>query len=179
MINILPKKEKSNLEHEYITRLIIVVLIFISCFSVAVLLLLIPSYKYSVSKELVAENNLENFNNKNPEINVNKLNDEISATNDRLDFLVAKKPKYSVSESVIDSLLSVRTPGISFTQINYMNRSDGAAPIQIIGKARDRSALHTFNDSILKNSTFSSVDLPISNFVKPTNIDYSLSVYLK
>ena len=140
---------------------------------------MVPSYQYSASKELAAENNLENFNNKNPEININKLNNEISATNDRLDFIVAKKPKYSVSESVIDALLSVRSPGISFTQIGYSNRTDGAAPIQVIGKARDRSALHAFNDSILKNSNFSSVDLPISNFVKPSNIDYGLSIYLK
>jgi len=179
MINILPKKEKDNLKHEYLTRLIIVILIFISTLCIITSLILIPSYQYSISKEKTAEANLELFNKNNPQININELNDEISATNERLSFLISKKPQYSIVDSIIETLLSVRTSGISFNHISYSNNENGIAPINIMGVARDRTSLHDFNNALSKNELFSSVDLPISNFVKPNNINYNLSLFLK
>lgn len=157
----------------------IVCLHFITVLAALACLLMIPSYYYSATKESVAEKKLEDFNSKNPQINISELNSEISATNERLDFLVKKKPKFNVSESVVDELLGARVPGVSITQIMYNNSKDDTAHIQILGVARDRASLHDFNDSIVNKNKFSSVDLPISNFVKPSNIDYNLSLYLK
>lgn len=179
MINILPKKEKNKVKHEYLTRLISTSFFAISILGIISILLLIPSYQYASSKEMIAENNLAIFNQENPQLNIADLNSTISSTNNKLAFLISKKEKYVFSESIVEELLKIRTPGISFTQIIYGSRDDSTTTVSLQGVASDRASLHSFNDALLKSNSFSSVDLPISNFVKPTNIDFNFSLILK
>lgn len=179
MINLLPLKEKKQLKQEYISRVFIVSFSMISVLSVIAALFLAPSYKYSVSKESIAENNLEVFNAQNPQIDIGKLNQDILKTNEKLSFIISKKPKLDVSVSVIEKILNLRTAGVSFNQVSYVYEEKGSSTVHIVGVASDRTALRSFKDALSSDESFSSVDLPISNFIKPTNIDFSMSLVLK
>src|SRR5574343_1050435 len=170
MINLLPSKEKIVLRQEYKMRLLIVVFFAISILSIIFSIFLAPSYKYSVLKEGIAKKNLELFNSENPDIDVEKLNNEIVKTNEKLSFILSKKSNVFVSESVLEKILLLRTTGISFSQISFDSNSKSV--INIFGKAQNRSALKNFKEALGRESAFAVVDLPISNFIKPSDIDF-------
>ncbi|NIR48449.1 PilN domain-containing protein, partial [candidate division KSB1 bacterium] len=48
--------------------------------------------------------------------------------------------------------------------------------VSINGTARDRAALSAFARELENEPRFANIDLPISNFVKETDIDFSLTL---
>lgn len=179
MINLLPLKEKKKLKQEYLFRFLIVSFFMLSILSLVASLFISPSYKYSVSKESIAQSNLEIFNAQNPQIDIEKLNNEIVKTNEKLSFIISKKKDTSVSESVLEKILSLRTKGIVFNQVSYNSVNEKSPTVNIVGVASDRTALRSFKDALTVDPAFSSVDLPISNFIKPYDIDFNMLLILK
>ncbi|MFA7192192.1 MAG: hypothetical protein WC089_02760 [Candidatus Paceibacterota bacterium] len=179
MINLLPKKDKDKLRQEYLFRLLIVSFFMISILAVVAALFISPSYKYSVLREGIAQSNLEIFNAQNPQIDIDKLNNEILKTNEKLSFIISKKNDSYISEYVLEKILSLRTQGVVFSQISYNIAGLKKATVNIVGIASDRTALRTFKDALSADQTFSSVDLPISNFIKPQDIDFNMVLILK
>lgn len=179
MINLLPEKEKKQLKQEYIFRLLIVSFSLVSILALVASLFLAPSYKYSVLKESITQNNLETFNAQNPQIDIENLNNEIAITNKKLSFIISKKSNISVSEDVIEKILALRTAGISFNHLSYNFIDEKNISINIIGVATNRTSLRSLKDALTADPLFASVDLPISNFIKPTDIDFNISLVLK
>jgi hypothetical protein len=178
MINILTKKAKKNITHEYYTRVVIVIFMMSSLLFSASVFLMSPAYFYSVKKEEIAEKSLSNFNLQNPGSNLSELNGEILKNNEKLTFLLSKTPSYILSEDLIEKIIGLRTPGVSLNSISYVS-SKNSHVVSLSGVASDRVALRVFKESLETNESFATVDLPISNFVKPTNIDFSLTINLK
>ncbi|MEY2671878.1 MAG: hypothetical protein RL687_295 [Candidatus Parcubacteria bacterium] len=179
MINLLPPNEKKKLKQEYLFRFLIVLFFILSILSLVASLFISPSYKYSVSKESIAQSNLEVFNAQNPQIDIEKLNSEIVKTNGKLSFIISKKKDKFVSESVLEKILALRTGGIVFSQISYNSVNEQSSTVSIAGVASDRTALRSFKDALIADGAFSSVDLPISNFIKPYDIDFNMLLILK
>ncbi|MBP6931732.1 MAG: hypothetical protein KBD48_02890 [Candidatus Pacebacteria bacterium] len=179
MINLLPKKNKDKLRQEYIFRLLIVSFFMISILSAVASLFIAPSYKYSVLRESISQSNLEIFNAQNPQIDIDKLNNEILKTNEKLSFIISKKNDRYISEDVLEKMLSLRTRGIVFSQVSYSALDPKKITVQVVGTAVDRAALRTFKDALSADPAFLSVDLPISNFIKPQDIDFNMILVLK
>ena len=65
---------------------------------------------------------------------------------------------------------------IKITEILYQNDPQTGERINISGKAPNREVLLLFRRILEDNTAFSKVDLPISNFVKGSNIKFYLNL---
>ena len=99
----------------------------------------------------------------------------------KLDLLDKAENPYQVNDKVVKNILDNRTDGIKFSQILFNKQSQVSktvfSPIlEIHGVATNRDALRNFKTILDANSNYSKVDLPISNFVKGSNIEFYLSI---
>ncbi len=178
MINVLPDSEKKSLRLEYWTRFITVVLSFITLLSVISILLVFPSYFFSVSKYNIANNRLEAFNRENPEIATENLDKSIADINSKLVLLSEKQSSSTVSDTIIKDLTSNLPSGIRLNSITYSVNPTNRT-IVISGRASDRTTLRNFKSSLDANTNFTKVDLPISDFIERTNINFTISITMK
>lgn len=77
-------------------------------------------------------------------------------------------------------ILESRPSGVFITSFSYdfiAKKGSAAFPgITVSGTAENRSELLSFVESLNKNKSFSSVDLPISNLISDTNVSYTLNI---
>jgi hypothetical protein len=86
----------------------------------------------------------------------------------------AQNNKFLVSENVIDNLLAKKINGILINEINYTKDPNKGNLVNIRGQASSRERLLTFKNSLAQDPNFKNVDLPISNFIKSTDIEFNL-----
>jgi len=179
MINILPKQQKKALLHEYRIRFISVAFLMISFLGFIATALMIPSYLYSKSKKVLIEKKIEDFNLANPEIAASNTNEIISDINLKLQTLNVMWSNSIYINKTIGDVFDLLPSGISATRFSYDEKTDGSIFFEIHGKAQNRVVLRDFKTIMEKNENFSNVDLPISNFVKKSDIDYIITFTLK
>ena len=173
MFHLLPEKEKKALEAEYHYRLSLVLLIFILGTLVAGSVFLLPSY-------LLSERKLSDISFRNDQVKKEiqaKTDPEVS------DFLTSLKsnlaalkpgetnPKFSI---LMKEITDKKPSGISINDIQWDNKTLVAG-----GIAGDRETLLGFSRDLQSVSDFSKVDLPISDFAKNKDIDFTLTITLK
>ena len=71
---------------------------------------------------------------------------------------------------------TVQGSGINITKVSLSRADEGIAPIQVSGVATDRQSLAAFRDRLLREATFSAVDLPIANLAKDRDIPFSITI---
>ncbi len=90
----------------------------------------------------------------------------------------AGSDKFVVSEKVINAIILKKLPEIKITDIAY-HKDEKTGPkgqVSIQGTAPSRESLLAFRKALEDDINFQSVNLPISNFVKGSNIQFSLSL---
>lgn len=88
----------------------------------------------------------------------------------------AKQEKFIVSEKIFNVLVLYKMPDIKITQIFYENTAAGEKKVLIRGSAPSRERLLLFRLALEDSLSFQKVDLPISNFVKGANIEFSINL---
>jgi hypothetical protein len=88
----------------------------------------------------------------------------------------AENIKFDISSKVINPILLTKTPDIKITNISYQNDSLKGKKISVEGIAPSREVLLLFRQALEDGMDFKQVDLPISNFVKGSNIKFYLSL---
>ena len=177
MINLIPKEEKKKMAMDFYRRLIVLFLL-MGSFSVFVAVItIIPSYFLSKEKDSVASAKLEIQKQEPLPLVGEQSLVEIKDINSKLDLVEsAEKNKFSISEKIVNTILSKKTPNIKITQIIYENDLVLGRKVSIVGVAGTREILLTFKQALEEDPTFKSVDLPISNFVKISDIQFNLSL---
>lgn len=175
MINLIPSEEKKKIRKDFYMRVIIVSFFVLG---IAVLLsnvMLIPAVFYaSLEKKLAedhfknTENNLSVDLNKEDKVLIESLDSKINLINN------FRKDKFLVSVRVIDNILNIKIDGIKINEINYTNDITKGKSINIRGQASSREKLLTFKNKLSQDANFKKVDLPVSNFVKSSNIEFNL-----
>lgn len=180
MINVLPEQEKKDVKKEYRIRLLIAYLFLLSFLVFTSVFLLIPTYVVSKTKETSLEQKLSAFNNANAIINENDLAKISNEINNTLLLLSTNKPiNTNIVEDIIMPIINARPSVIYITQIFYLVRADGFAGVEIRGTSATRTALQSFKSALSTNQKIDSVDLPISNFVKKSDIPFIINIKLK
>ncbi len=173
MFHLLPEKEKKVLEAEYRYRLLLVGLIFILASLVVASVFLLPSYLLSARR--LTDVSVRNDQVKN-EIKT-KTDPSISTFLSTLkDNLAALKPTQKTPNfsTLVKEITDKKTTGIG---IDSFSR-DGKGII-IGGQADNRDNLIRFSRDLQMVADFSKVDLPISDFAKDKNINFSITITLK
>lgn len=177
MINVLPEPEKESLRRLYWMRFISTIFSFIALSSIIAILLVLPSYFFSVSKANLASSRLEAFNLANSDIETIDLNNSINDINKKLTILSAGSSDV-VSDTILNDLVRNLPKGIALFQIAY-NEGLASRNLEIHGRATNRTTLRNFKSSLDNNPHIVQADLPISDFLSPTNIDFTISIKLK
>lgn len=177
MINLTPKEEKKKITVDFYHRLALLFLIMIDfCVFVAAVSLL-PSYFISFAKKATVNTKLEIQKNEPLPVLGEQSVSVIKDINSRLDLIEkAENNKFFPSEKVINAILLKKRPDIKITQILYENDPVNGKKIKITGTAPSREVLLLFRQALEDNPLLKKVDLPISNFVKGSNIQFYLSL---
>ncbi len=177
MINLIPIKEKKKIQKDFYLRIVIVFFVILGTSILISSILLIPSFFYSSIQKNLISNQLDNLKNNNTV--------EIKAEYASVIFHLDKKlkiinesqnGKFLISEKVINEVLNTRTNGIVIDQINYNYDPLVGRTIDIKGIALTRESLLFYKNNLENNPNFESATLPISNFIKPNNIPFSLII---
>ena len=179
LINVLPKKEKKKLRKKYWIKFSTMFLNLTSLVGLFAVLLLLPSYLLSASRESIINTRLEEFNSNNPEIKTLDLDKTITDINSKLEFISKNKIDSNLSDKIFGWLLENKPANIKLKQILYNKRSDGSLVLDIHGVALDRVALRNFKLILDNNSNYKDVNLPISDFLEKTNLNFTISITLK
>lgn len=144
--------------------------IFIGC------ILLVPSYIVSSSKYNSAQTKLETQKNEpiptfdqNTLVVIKDLKNKLSLVES------SENNQFNVSEKVIDSLLLKKPASIKIYAISY-DKQPLTTKVSINGIAPSREVLLSFQKALENDSNFKNVDLPVSNFIKGSDIEFSLSL---
>jgi len=177
MINLIPKEEKKKMIKDFYLRVGVLFLLMVSFSVLVALIAILPSYFLSKVKDSVADAKLAAQKNEPlPPLGEQSLT-EVKDINSKLDLVDrAEKNKFLISEKIINTVLSKKTSDIKITQIVYENDPVLGKKVSIVGIASSRDGLLAFKQALADNSNFKSVDLPISNFVKISNIQFNLSL---
>lgn len=176
VINVLPQEEKKHLHHIYLIRLTTMILNLFSLIGVLSIILLLPSYLLSVSRENLSENKLESFNTSNPEITTLNLDQTIKDINKELALLDSQGFDNNITDKVFGKLLKSKPEGITFSQILYNKKTDGTLALDIHGVAKDRVVLRNFKATLDENKDYKEVNLPISDFLEHSNLSFTISI---
>ena len=177
MINLIPNQEKKRMIKGFYYRLVVLFLVMLSVSFLVATCVLLPSFFFSNYQSNFASQKLELQKSKPVPLFNQETSVVIKDLNDKLNLIEnAQKNKFSISEKVIRTILSKKVSSIEINQISYENKLSSSKKISIRGTAPSREVLLLFRKALEEDTSFKSVDLPISNFIKGSNIQFYLSL---
>ncbi|MDP2676325.1 MAG: hypothetical protein Q8O83_01420 [bacterium] len=177
MINLLPEKAKHGLREERFARFLIVCGVTVSLIVSGGMFLLWIPWITLVLQEHELEKQLRVAQQSPLLMHVEEIEGRLSLLNDRLDAYERNQDEILIASRSIDAVRAHVGGGISLLFFSY-TRSHGAgsAPqFSIEGVARDRGALVAFSDALDAEPMIENVRSPISNFLKESNIVFTLT----
>ncbi len=181
MINLIPKAEKKKNIASFYYKLLILFLLVMGFSALVASMAILPAYFVSSVKNKIVDTKLE-IQKKEPVPLLDRQTlTVIKDINGKLNLIeTASRNKFVVSQKVIDAILFQKTSKIKISDIFYENNSSdklsSKKKISIQGIAPSREVLLSFRRALENSPAFKQVDLPISNFVKGSNIQFYLSL---
>ena len=102
------------------------------------------------------------------------ISKELNHKFDLIDY--ARDNEFLVSQEIIKKIVSHKTNEIRITQIAFSEENTGVREASIRGNALTRDGLLFFSRSLESEPAFSNVNLPISNFIRGTNIQFFITL---
>lgn len=174
MFNLLPLTNKRALQYEYRLRRAAVVLWFVTAAFLFAALSLLPPLLLAGQKEgIFREQSIalaRNTTGKETE----QLEQDVEQIRLRLAALSSQLPAPSFV-SLLGSVAQARAEGVSLTRIAFDQTESGAVTVGVAGEAESRTALVAFQKALQGLSVFDTVDLPVGNLAKDTEILFALS----
>lgn len=175
MLNFLPQRNKKQVAEEYFLRdmIFFLVVVFLSLFLLVILF--IPSAIYSKYKNNTIKNQLEMMENTKGSNTdtvalVKKLNEMAG---------VLSKDNSATASDLIEKILSLKKGNISISSFSINDSATDSKTIVINGISKTRDDLTAFNKALISDGTFYSVDLPISDLIKNSDEDFSITLIYK
>ncbi len=175
MFNLLPSDEKNNLYVTYSIRRAILGLLFLLAIGVIMCVSIVPSFILTKAKEVEIVQQVEFLNASLAVRNVDELNKKIIAIRDEVKALKDFTLENQKVSGLFNKILEKKSVDIRITGLLYGTASK-KHEIVLNGIAKNREALLAFAQSIGREKIFSNVILPVSNFAKNNNIQFSFSI---
>lgn len=179
IINILPSKEKKILCKDYWMRFFTIFFNLITLVGLLAIFLLFPSYFLSKLQEDMVNAKIEMFNRENVGLVDNDTDKIIPNINSKLIILNKNKNSSQFGKNILDDVLSARNQGINFSQILFKKEVIGNSVLEINGIAKSRDDLRNFKTALDNTSNYAEVDLPISNFIGKSDLDFNILMKIK
>ena len=177
MINLIPNQEKKKKARDFYFRLAAVSLVALGfCVLIAAVSVLPALFISSANKNFVNAKLEMQKREPVPLIDQGSLS-VMRDLNGKLALIEnAEKNKYLVSQKIINEIAFQKMPDIKINQISYENNPGNGKKISIRGIAPSRERLLLFRRALEDSVAFKKVALPISNFVKGSDIEFYLNL---
>lgn len=173
MFNLLPQTEKETIRREYRFRLVIVALGLTFVTLLIAGILLVPSVLLSSQKEEAAERRFEVLMKSVEKGKTEELDKTLLEAKALLGLLPHEAPLVLLHELLLN-IVSAKTNRISLGNFSLADAGEGKQRVDLSGVAKDRTALVAFVKSLEQSGLFEKVEVPISNFAKDTDIEFSI-----
>jgi len=173
MLELLPNTQKKALKKEYFLRLSAAVLSFSLAAGILFLVSFAPSYFLSVVKERVV--NEEKMTKLSRAKDDEELRTAIKRSREMIALLKPEDNESLVKDKIL-KIISRKSSGIRIDGISMNYSKKGQYQILVTGVSKSRDTLKSFVDNLKSEKEFSEVDLPISNFAKIADIDFSIAI---
>jgi hypothetical protein len=177
MINLIPNEEKKKRVRDFYFRLVVVFFFVLGFAMLVAVVALLPSYFLSTIREYVATDKLKDLQAQ-PEPVTNPNTPGIIKDVENKIALIEKseKAKYLLSEKIVNEIVLHKMSDIKINNISFKSDVTTGKSVSIRGIAPSRERLLLFRRTLEDNVAFKKVDLPISNFIKGSNISFSLTL---
>jgi len=177
MINLIPIEEKRKNRRNFYLRILTVFLLMLSLAFLVADISVLPANIFSSLKKNLANIRLENIKKEPLPVVDEQTSNVINDLDNKLNLIdKIEKEKFLVSKNVFDKILAEKTPDVKITNIFYETDPANQKSIIVSGIATNREALLSFQNVLKADPIFSKVDLPISNFIKDSNIEFNLNL---
>lgn len=175
MFNLLPENEKRNVRTIYNDRRMILSLLLLTITSIIAFLLVIPSFIMTKAKEAETVSQVGFLRESLASKNIDELNKTVMVARDEIKALQESNTTTLSVHDLFLKILSHKSADIRITGFLYGIVAE-KHEIIVNGVARDRESLLTFAQEIGKEQIFSDISLPVSNFAKNKDIEFSFGV---
>jgi Tfp pilus assembly protein PilN len=178
MINLLPDNEKKNVNDQYRLRRLVLWLLGVLAIFIMIIVLMVPLYiiaRYK-SSAAVAAGQIPALAMVTSEEAA--LQREVENSKLLLEIL---KPDTTtiVPSDIIPVLIKDQTDQNAITSIIFSIEPQSTSTIQVRGIAKTRESLSAFTKALEKEPFITKVDVPVSNFAKDANIEFSFTITAK
>ncbi|MEK9182469.1 MAG: hypothetical protein AAB809_00130 [Patescibacteria group bacterium] len=177
MINLIPNEEKKKKVQDFFFRLSVVFFAMLGFSFLIASISMLPAYFISREKKNLANIKLELQQNESLPIPDQETLSLVEDLDNKLSSIERNRNnKYLISQKIINEIILEKMSDIKITEILYQNNQAQGKTVSIRGAAPSRERLLLFRKKLEENALFQKVDLPVSNFVRGTNIRFSLSL---
>lgn len=178
MFNLLPDNLKKKIKTEYSLRRLIVVIFSVVFVQVVCLVFLFPSWLISSYKEDDIISQTEEMSKSELLSSASSTASDIISINSKLN-AIDSSLSYLTIIPYINGIISNKTGDIHISDFTYTSNSSTTGTITLNGVSLTRESLVGFVKSLEGSDLFKSVDLPISNFAKDRNINFSININIE
>ena len=176
MINLIPNEERKKMIKDLYFRFVVVAFFAIGTSVLAASISLLPSYFFSSIKADLANTKLDTQKKEPAPVVEQTTLGVVKDLNGKISLIErAQKNKYLVSNRFISEILTQKMSDIKITEMSYESNTEKGKLI-IKGTAPSRNRLLSFRKKLEEDRNFSKVDLPISNFIKDSDIQFSITL---
>ena len=175
MLELLPNTQKKALKREYFLRLSVAALSFSFAAGILFLVSFSPSYFLSVVKGKVVNEEFENMTKSSRAKNDEELRTAIKKSREMIALLKPEGNESLVKDKIL-KIINRKSSGIRIDGLSINYSKNGQYQIIVTGASKSRDTLKSFADNLKSEKDFIEVDLPISNFAKIADIDFSIAI---
>lgn len=177
MINLIPKEEKNKLITIFYFKIVTLFFVMTGFIALVITVAILPSYLLSITRSNVIKEKLETQKAKPVPLSDQETLLVVKDLNSKLTLIEgATKNKFNISEKIINTVISKKMSRIKITDISFENDPVKGKKVSIGGNAPSREVLLLFRRALENDLAFKKVDLPISNFVKGSDIKFYLNL---
>lgn len=176
MLNLLPKDQKNKIAREYRVRFWVVALALALAGEVISLVLLFPSYLTVQTQIKILDSESASIKAQNLSAETSKLSEDVRQANNYLNIFAATSSPVGVV-SAFQNIVDVRDKTVRIGSFFY-KAVNGRQQVVISGNANSRQSLLDFAKKLKNQPGVVSADLPVSDFAKAQNIDFSINILM-
>lgn len=174
MSNLLPLHIKKELKNERKIRLWSAGLLYLTGSVFAIIVLLFPSY-FLTRAELESEQHRAEVLRREDKPLTEAERANITELNSRIATLIINE-KVSFSDDIVDRVLAVIPRDVTLRLLNIDETKEGDIKVSFEGTSPTREKLLEYTDKLKGIKYVKSIDIPVSNYVKGTNLEFTLSM---
>lgn len=180
MANLITEKQIKSIGLEYLIRLVATVLFVGSLLGLFLLAYVIPYYISVAQNDLRVANQFKVASDlaatEQPGPDISQI---VARTSDELKSIDVYNKNIFAPSSGFSKIIANKNGNIRLNQLSFVLIKAGQGQFVVNGIAKDRDGLVTFISDLKTKAGFASVDSPISDFAKSSDIPFTITILTK